>query len=142
LPEPPRVVVAPAPEPSPPDPVVLARDLQAALDRAGCNPGTPDGKWGPRSARAMVAFNRNAGTDLPTDAATVEALAAVAAADGRICAAAAVRQPTTPRPPRATPPAPPQVPRVTVPQPVQPPAQPRPAAPRAAPSASGDCRSC
>ena len=67
-------------EPSP-DPGEMARLLQVELRRVGCNPGVPDGRWGPRSRRALEEFNRQEGTAFRADIVTAEALEAVRSRD-------------------------------------------------------------
>ena len=63
----------------------IANALQSELKRVGCDPGTPDGIWGPASRQALEEFNRQAGMTLDTGAATVSALEAVRVQRGRIC---------------------------------------------------------
>jgi hypothetical protein len=63
----------------------IARDLQVQLKRVGCDPGTTDGNWSPRSRDALDQFNRQAGMNLDTRGATVSALEAVKVQRGRIC---------------------------------------------------------
>jgi hypothetical protein len=67
------------------DPRAIARELQAELKRVGCDPGSTDGNWSPRSRDALDQFNRRAGTDLDTRGASVAALEAVRVQRGRIC---------------------------------------------------------
>ena len=63
----------------------LARQLQAALDRVGCDPGPVDGDWGAKSRAALELFNRHATASLNTDEATSEALDAVSGKTTRVC---------------------------------------------------------
>ena len=63
----------------------LARAQQKELDRLGCSPGTPDGKWGRRTRTAMEIFNRETKLSLETKAATMAALDAMKMRNGRVC---------------------------------------------------------
>ncbi len=63
----------------------LARQLQAELDRVGCDPGPVDGDWGAKSRAALQLFNRHAATSLNTDEATNKALDAVSGKTARVC---------------------------------------------------------
>lgn len=63
----------------------LARAQQTELDRLGCEPGRPDGKWGPRSRTAMDAFNREAQTTFDTGQPSIAALDDLKKRTGRIC---------------------------------------------------------
>lgn len=63
----------------------LARAQQKELDRLGCEPGTPDGKWGRRTRSAMETFNRETKLSFETTAATMAALDAMKMRNGRIC---------------------------------------------------------
>jgi hypothetical protein len=55
------------------------------LRRVGCDPGAVDGTWSAKSREALALFNRHAGLNLDTEAATVSALDAVKGQRGRIC---------------------------------------------------------
>jgi hypothetical protein len=88
----PRQAIAalPAPEVAPPpvrrsDPVALTRDLQVELKRVGCDPGGEDGKWTAKSRSALGLFNKHAGTKLDLRVASLGALDAVRAKEGRVC---------------------------------------------------------
>ena len=63
----------------------LALAQQKELDRLGCEPGTPDGKWGRRTRTAMEIFNRETKLSFETTAATMAALDAMKVRNGRIC---------------------------------------------------------
>lgn len=63
--------------------LVLA--LQKELDRVGCSPGRPDGKWGSRSSRAMRNFNRYAKLSLSTSKPDSDALAVLKSKTSRVC---------------------------------------------------------
>lgn len=63
----------------------LARRLQTALDRVGCDPGDVDGDWGAKSRAALALFNRHADTRLNTDDPTSEALDVVSGKTARVC---------------------------------------------------------
>lgn len=84
-----QVAVLPAPNVTAPEPRIdmraIARDLQAELKRVGCDPGSTDGNWSPRSQDALAQFNQRAGMDLDTRGATVAALESVRVQRGRIC---------------------------------------------------------
>jgi hypothetical protein len=91
----------------------LARMLQVELRRVGCSPGTPDGRWGPRSRRALERFNRAAGMSLTVTAVTAEALDAVRARD-TVCRTVA-RKPNRPASQQAAPAVqPPSKPRLPI----------------------------
>jgi hypothetical protein len=116
------------------DPQELARSLQSELRRVGCDPGTPDGIWGPRSRRALEQFNRHAGTSFGTGTATAEALEAVRSRS-TVCPAVAQqpKRPAAQRPAAQRPAA--QRPAAQRPAAQRPAAQP-PTAPAAQPSAA------
>lgn len=63
----------------------LAIAQQKELDRLGCKPGTPDGKWGRRTRMAMEIFNRETKLSFETTAATMAALDAMKMRIGRVC---------------------------------------------------------
>ncbi len=75
-----QVTTEPAPTPE-----ELALAQQKELDRLGCEPGTPDGKWGRRTRTAMEIFNRETKLAFETTAATVAALDAMKMRNGRVC---------------------------------------------------------
>jgi len=64
---------------------VIARSLQTELRRVGCDPGSVDGVWSPKSSDAISLFNRHAGLKLDSETPTVSALEAVKTQRGRIC---------------------------------------------------------
>jgi len=74
-------VPPPASAPVPP----LARQLQAELQRVGCNPGVIDGTWGEQAKAALGRFARHAKLTIPTSEPTLAALEALKAQDGRAC---------------------------------------------------------
>ncbi len=82
-------VPAPGPVPSPPpaqlDPKELARVLQVELARVGCDPGTPDGAWGPVSQQAMLLYNRNASAQHDAATPSMAALSDVRSKPSRVC---------------------------------------------------------
>lgn len=63
----------------------LPRDIQAALDEAGCSPGPVDGIWGRRSQQALEQFARHASLTLPEEAISVATLEMIEGLDGRVC---------------------------------------------------------
>jgi hypothetical protein len=73
------------PQPSGPDPQVLARALQTELKRVGCDPGAVDGRWGSQAREALGEFARAAKLALPSDEPTSAALDAVAKYKERVC---------------------------------------------------------
>lgn len=88
---------APAPDPAPtevvePDPAPdvdpreLALAVQKELRRVGCNPGKPDGVWGPRSASALDAFSRHASLDVGGEP-SPDLLEAIKSRSARVCPA-------------------------------------------------------
>jgi hypothetical protein len=68
-----------------PDSGELALAQQKELDRLGCEPGRPDGKWGPRSRRAMAAFNRETQTTFATGQPSIAAVDDLKKRTGRVC---------------------------------------------------------
>ena len=63
----------------------LARDLQAELERVGCDPGAVNGKWTEDSMGAMRRFNRRAHAKLEVKVASLDALEAVKRHKARVC---------------------------------------------------------
>lgn len=84
-----QVAVLPAPDAIEPEPRfdlrAVTRELQVELKRVGCDPGATDGNWSVKSRDSLARFNRQAGLNLETRAATVSALEAVKGQRGRIC---------------------------------------------------------
>ena len=78
-------LLPPAAAPPEPDLGTVTRELQAELQRVGCDPGSVDGNWSRNSRQALEQFNRRAGMKLGTEVASVDALDAVKAQRGRIC---------------------------------------------------------
>lgn len=68
--------------PIPPD---LPRLLQTELKRVGCKAGDVDGEWNAAARRALSLFNDNAGTKFDVKLASIDALDAVRAKQGRVC---------------------------------------------------------
>jgi hypothetical protein len=88
-PEPAEIASAEAAEPqpaeSPPDPALLARQLQTELKRVGCYANAIDGDWGRGSVAALERFSDASGLDLPVDEPTGEALDAVTSKTDTVC---------------------------------------------------------
>ena len=91
---PPSTAPSPTMGPPPPHAIREAQGLMAAL---GYSPGTADGRWGPRTAKAYATFLRDAGMP-PGNVLTPEGLRAMRAA-------AAQRNVAAPKPSAARPPA-------------------------------------
>jgi hypothetical protein len=68
------------------DSAVIARYLQAELKRVGCDPGAVDGHWGTRAKEALREFNLAAKATLSVESPTEDALRAVGARKGHVCA--------------------------------------------------------
>jgi uncharacterized caspase-like protein len=66
----------------PPD---LPRLLQSELKRVGCKAGDIDGEWNASARRALSSFNDSAGTKFDVKLASIDALDAVRAKQGRVC---------------------------------------------------------
>jgi uncharacterized caspase-like protein len=63
----------------------IPRLLQSELRRVGCKTGEIDGEWNASARRALSAFNDHAGTRLDVKLASLDALDAVRARNGRVC---------------------------------------------------------
>ncbi len=63
----------------------IARGLQQELKRVGCDPGTVDGKWGPRGRSALENFVRRTKVALDVDEPSQAALDALKSQKGRVC---------------------------------------------------------
>jgi len=77
-----------APSDSKPDrPVLpdLLHLLQSELRRVGCKTGGIDGEWSSAASKALSSFNDNAGTKFDVKFASIDALDAVRAKQGRVC---------------------------------------------------------
>ena len=72
-------------QPTPTNPLALARALQTELKRVGCDPGSVEGNWGTKSKQALGKFVRLSKLSVPTDQPTEVALQAVSGQKGRIC---------------------------------------------------------
>jgi hypothetical protein len=59
--------------------------LQSELNRVGCKAGDVDGDWNAGARKALSAFNDNAGTRFDVKTASLDALDAVRARQGRVC---------------------------------------------------------
>lgn len=79
------VASTPVPHPSIPDSKHLARDVQSELLRLGCEPGVPDGAWGPGSQRALQLFNNSANARHELAAPSEAALLDLRSRRGRVC---------------------------------------------------------
>lgn len=82
---------APAPQATPNvtpaiDPADIARLLQYHLKRVGCDPGALDGQWTDKSAAALDKFNKREKANFNVKVASLDALDAVKAQKGRVCA--------------------------------------------------------
>src|SRR5690606_3742975 len=75
--------------------------LQQELERAGCNPGGVDGKWGANSRSALERYARAAGLDVGSGAPTAYMLMAVRAA-GATCGGQSSAPAPEPQAPQAT----------------------------------------
>ncbi len=67
---------------APPD---IPRLLQTELKRVGCKTGEVDGEWNASARRALASFNDRAGTRFDAKIASLDALDAVRARQGRVC---------------------------------------------------------
>jgi hypothetical protein len=66
-------------------PVDLPRQLQTELKRVGCESGDIDENWSPSARKALSSFNDHAGTKFDARLASIDALDAVRAKQGRVC---------------------------------------------------------
>jgi uncharacterized caspase-like protein len=66
-------------------PPALAQALQTELRRVGCDPGSVDGKWGPKAREALDQFVRLTNTSVPRDEPSEAALQAVSGRKDRVC---------------------------------------------------------
>jgi hypothetical protein len=71
--------------PSPPDQVILTRELKGELRRVGCDPGNINGDWNAISRRALENFNKHAGTKLDVGVANLNALRVIRSRMSRVC---------------------------------------------------------
>jgi hypothetical protein len=71
--------------PSPPDQVILARELKGELRRVGCDPGNINGDWNAISRRALENFNKYARTKLDAGVANLNALRVIRSRMSRVC---------------------------------------------------------
>lgn len=82
----------------------LARMLQLELGRLGCDPGPPDGIWGPASQRAVASYNRYAKAEYSTAAPTQEMLRDLQDRRTRMCPSEQAPQSQPPPPLPSEPP--------------------------------------
>jgi chemotaxis protein histidine kinase CheA len=68
-----------------PQPTDLPRQLQAELKRVGCKSGDIDDNWSTSARKALSSFNDSAGTKFDVKLASIDALDAVRAKQGRVC---------------------------------------------------------
>ena len=79
-------VAALAPSDSKPDREPdLLHLLQSELKRVGCKTGDVEGEWSAAASKALASFNDNAGTNFDVKLASIDALDAVRAKQGRVC---------------------------------------------------------
>jgi hypothetical protein len=64
---------------------VSTRSIQQELKRVGCDPGSIDGRWGPKVRSAIADFSKRTSVELAADEPTPTALAALRAQEGRVC---------------------------------------------------------
>lgn len=74
----------PVPEIEEPDREAI-RSMQSELRRIGCDAGTPDGKWGPKSRAALSSYAKHASVDLTSLEPTFSLLDQLEKQDGRVC---------------------------------------------------------
>jgi len=77
-----------APSDSKPDRQILPdllHLLQSELKRVGCKTGDVEGEWSAAARKALASFNDNAGTNFDVKLASIDALDAVRAKQGRVC---------------------------------------------------------
>jgi uncharacterized caspase-like protein len=77
-----------APSDSKPDRQILPdllHLLQSELKRVGCKTGDIEGEWSDAARKALSSFNDNAGTNFDVKLASIDALDAVRAKQGRVC---------------------------------------------------------
>jgi uncharacterized caspase-like protein len=63
----------------------LVRELQLALKRVGCDPGSADGKWGSKAKAALAEFAKRTKVALATDEPSPAALELISGRKGRVC---------------------------------------------------------
>lgn len=71
--------------PIPENPKDLTRAVQEELNRLGCDAGTPDGAWGPRSARALSSLKKEADVRIASTQPTGQLLQQLRTFEGRLC---------------------------------------------------------
>ena len=59
--------------------------MQTELKRVGCKSGEVDGEWNASARKALSSFNDHAGTKFDVKLASLDALDAVRAKQGRVC---------------------------------------------------------
>ena len=82
-----QMVAALAPQPTQPtmSPREIARSVQSELRRVGCLAAAADGDWNTSSQRSLSTFNKYAGTKFDANLASLGALDALKARQGRVC---------------------------------------------------------
>jgi uncharacterized caspase-like protein len=78
-------VSPPDAKPAPQPPADLPRQLQTELKRVGCKSGEIDDNWSASARKALSSFNDSAGTKFDVKLASIDALDAVRAKQGRVC---------------------------------------------------------
>lgn len=68
-----------------PEPVEVARLLQAELRRVGCGSGPVENSWTTSAQRSLSLFNKNAKTSFDVKVASLDALDAVRGRTSRVC---------------------------------------------------------
>ena len=63
----------------------LAFEIQTALNRLGCDAGTPDGIWGRRSDTALQSFDTHSDAALSSLEPSMDVLRTLEGASGRVC---------------------------------------------------------
>ncbi|GLR85550.1 hypothetical protein GCM10007857_22610 [Bradyrhizobium iriomotense] len=63
----------------------LAKSVQSELRRVGCLTSSGDGDWNAASQRSLMQFNKYAGTKFDAKLASIDALDALKAKQGRVC---------------------------------------------------------
>ena len=63
----------------------IAKSVKSELSRVGCFTGSVDGEWNAASRRSLGLFNKNAGTNLDVELASLGALDAIKLKPSRVC---------------------------------------------------------
>nr|WP_284264858.1 caspase family protein [Bradyrhizobium iriomotense] len=80
-----KVAALAAPPTSSLSPAELAKSVQSELRRVGCLTSSTDGEWNATSQRSLTQFNKYAGTKFDVKLASIDALDALKAKQGRVC---------------------------------------------------------